>query len=197
MNVIAALLRAVAELGSLEAACAKVGLSRAVASALLRAQADTLEPRQVVAAAPPPAAAPPAGVHRVRVFSDGAARGNPGPAGAGAVVVDEGGRTLARLGKYLGPHETNNVAEYEAALLGLRGALELGARQVELVADSLLVIEQLKGNWKVKMAHLVPLHAEAKRLLGRFEKASLRHVPREQNKAADEMSNRAIDEKMA
>ncbi len=133
----------------------------------------------------------------MRVFTDGAARGNPGPAGAGAVLIDETGRIVERLGRYLGERQTNNVAEYEAVLLGLRRALAMGVKEVEVVADSLLVVEQLRGNWRVKMPHLKPLHEEGRRLLAQFAKASLRHIPREQNQDADEMSNRAIDEKMS
>lgn len=132
---------------------------------------------------------------RLRVFSDGASRGNPGPAGAGAVLQDEGGHPLERLGRFLGK-QTNNVAEYEGLLLGLRRAHELGARDVDVFADSELLIRQLQGRYKVKNAALQRLHAEAVALLRSFTKVTLQHVPRAQNTAADEMSNRAIDEKM-
>ncbi len=138
---------------------------------------------------------PPGSLKRVVVFSDGAARGNPGPAGAGAVVLDTEGHVLARVGKFLG-HQTNNVAEYQGVLVGLRRALELGAREVDVRADSLLMIQQLRGAYKVKNEGLKPLHEEAKGLLRQFDKVSLGHVPREKNLLADEMSNRAIDEKM-
>jgi len=132
---------------------------------------------------------------KVRVYSDGAARGNPGPAGAGAVVVDEGGMAVAEIGRYLG-EQTNNVAEYEGLLLGLRHALAHGATDVEVLADSQLLIRQLAGVYRVKSAGLMPLFEEAKRLLRRFRNVELRHIPREMNGAADEMSNRAIDERM-
>lgn len=132
---------------------------------------------------------------RLRLHSDGAARGNPGPAGAGAVVMTPDGRILERLGRYLGV-QTNNVAEYRGLLLGLHRAVELGAREVEVVADSELMIRQLQGRYQVKNAGLKPLFEEAKRLLARFSEVRLRHVPRAQNKEADEMSNRAIDERM-
>ena len=86
---------------------------------------------------------------KLRVASDGAARGNPGPAGAGAVLFDADGRVLERLGKFLG-RQTNNVAEYQGLLLGLRRAQELGAEELEVVADSELVIRQLSGAYQVR-----------------------------------------------
>ena len=132
----------------------------------------------------------------VRVYSDGAARGNPGPAGAGAVIVSDSGDVVAELGRYLG-EQTNNVAEYEGLLLGLRHAIKFGASEIEVLADSQLLIRQLAGIYRVRNAGLLPLHAEAKRLLQQFKKTELRHIPREQNGAADEMSNRAIDERMS
>lgn len=137
----------------------------------------------------------PSGQRRLRVFSDGASRGNPGPAGAGAVIEDEQGNVVERLGRFLG-RQTNNVAEYEGLLLGLRRAQELGAREVEVRADSELLIRQLQGRYRVKNPALQRLHGEAVALLQVFSKVGLRHVPREENGAADEMSNRAIDEKM-
>jgi len=137
----------------------------------------------------------PAGHKKLRVFSDGAARGNPGPAGAGAVLTREDGTPVAKVGKFLGS-ATNNVAEYSALLLGLETALRLGAREVEVVADSELLVRQLTGQYKVKNAGLKPLFQQAQGLLSRFERWTARHVPREQNELADEMSNRAIDERM-
>lgn len=147
-------------------------------------------------APPRPAAAAAAGRYgKLRVCTDGAARGNPGPAGAGAVLFDEEGAVVERLGRYLGS-QTNNIAEYEGLLLGLRRALELGAREVEVVADSELMIRQLEGRYKVRAAHLLPLWEESRQLLSRFERARLVHVLRDLNRDADEMSNRAIDERM-
>jgi ribonuclease HI len=129
------------------------------------------------------------------VSSDGAARGNPGLAGAGAVVFDEQGEVLERLGKFLG-RQTNNVAEYQGLLLGLRRARELGAEELEVVADSELMIRQLSGAYQVRAPALRELHSEALSLLKAFRKVKLVHVPRAQNADADEMSNRAIDERM-
>lgn len=136
--------------------------------------------------------APPA---RLRVYSDGAARGNPGLAGAGAVLVEPSGQVVDRLGKFLGT-QTNNYAEYMGLLLGLKRAQELGVHEVEVFADSELMIRQLGGRYQVKSPSLRPLYEEALKVLNGFERVKLVHVPREMNRAADEMSNRAIDERM-
>lgn len=132
---------------------------------------------------------------RLRVYSDGAARGNPGLSGAGAVLVEPSGQVVDRLGKFLGV-QTNNFAEYMGLLIGLRRARDLGVREVEVFADSELMIRQLGGRYQVKSASLKPLYNEAVKLLNDFSRVKLVHVPREMNKAADEMSNRAIDERM-
>ena len=168
------------------------GLTRDAAQKLLRGAALQLQQEKLPLSEP--AKQQPSG-RLVRVYSDGAARGNPGPAGAGAVLQDAGGAIIARLGRYLGT-KTNNVAEYEGLLLGLKHARELGYRQVEVRADSQLLIRQLKGEYAVRHKGLKPLHAEALRLLHGFERYELQHVPREENALADEMSNRAIDEEM-
>jgi ribonuclease HI len=133
--------------------------------------------------------------HRVRVYSDGAARGNPGPSGAGAVLVEPSGQIVDRLGKYLGVR-TNNYAEYMGLLLGLTRARELGVNEVEVFTDSELMIRQLAGRYQVKSPTLRPLYQQALKLLNDFSRVKLVHVPREMNTAADEMSNRAIDERM-
>ncbi len=134
-------------------------------------------------------------ISRVRLYSDGAARGNPGLAGAGAVLVEPSGQVVDRLGKFLGT-QTNNYAEYMGLLLGLRRARDLGVREVEVFADSELMIRQLGGRYQVKSQSLRPLYEEALKLLNTFERVKLVHVPREMNRAADEMSNQAIDERM-
>ncbi len=135
------------------------------------------------------------GFSRVRVYSDGAARGNPGLAGAGAILVEPSGQVVDRLGKFLGT-QTNNYAEYSGLLLGLQRAQELGVREVEVFADSELMIRQLGGRYQVKSPSLRPLYEASLRLLNVFERVKLVHVPREMNRAADEMSNRAIDERL-
>ncbi len=138
------------------------------------------------------AVAPP---KRTRLYCDGAARGNPGPAGAGAVIVSPDGHIQARIGKFLG-ESTNNVAEYMGLILGLKRARAMGIKELDVLADSELMVRQLAGDYAVKAEHLKPLHDEAKQLLGTFTIANVRHVPREQNQLADEMSNRAIDERL-
>jgi ribonuclease HI len=189
----AQLLLAIADHETLEKTRAALpGLTLAAAQKLLRGAARQLQQERL----PLPEAKAPAAARSIRVYSDGAARGNPGPAGAGAVLTDSAGNVIARLGRYLG-RQTNNVAEYEGLLLGLKHARELGYREVEVRADSQLLIRQLKGEYAVRHAGLKPLHAEALRVLRSFDRFDLQHVPREENALADEMSNRAIDEEMA
>ncbi|QRN99764.1 ribonuclease HI family protein [Archangium violaceum] len=175
------------------------GLTREDVGRLLESAAERLAPATPKPVpAPPPAEEPARHAEtpaRMRLFSDGAARGNPGPAGAGAVLMDAEGRVVARLGKFLGI-QTNNYAEYMGLLLGLKHARSLGVQELEVLADSELLIRQLQGRYQVKSPTLRPLYEEAAGLLKEFPRVKLVHVPREKNKAADEMSNRAIDERM-
>lgn len=127
------------------------------------------------------------------LYADGAARGNPGPAGAGAVLFADDGRILAECTRYLGT-ATNNVAEYTALIIGLEEAHRLGVDELDIRMDSKLVVEQMRGLWKIKHPNIRPLALRAGALLATFPKRSIRHVPREQNGAADALSNRAIDE---
>jgi probable phosphoglycerate mutase len=127
------------------------------------------------------------------IYADGAARGNPGPAGAGAVLLDEEGNVVAELTLALG-RATNNVAEYSALILGLEEARRRRARAVDVRMDSLLVVQQMLGRWKIKHPGLKPLALRAGELLASFPEREIRHVPREQNLVADALSNRAIDE---
>jgi probable phosphoglycerate mutase len=133
------------------------------------------------------------------LYADGGARGNPGPAGAGAVAFDEIGKRVAEVADYLGV-ATNNIAEYEAVLRGLKALLaafpdgHFRHSQVEVRMDSKLVIEQLKGAYKVKHPNLVPRFLETKNLIARsFSAVSFTHVPRAQNADADELANEAMD----
>jgi ribonuclease HI len=133
------------------------------------------------------------------LYADGGARGNPGPAGAGAVVFDHLGKRVVEVSDYLGV-ATNNIAEYEAVLRGLKKLSEEylpeHLKEMDLIIrmDSKLVIEQLKGNYKVKHPNLVPRYMEVKNLLTRsFGKVSFEHVYREKNTDADELANRAMD----
>ena len=129
---------------------------------------------------------------RLVVHVDGGARGNPGPAAAAAVLSSPDGEVLDRAHELLG-EATNNVAEYRGLLLGLRRARELGATEVDVVNDSELVARQVTGAYRVKHAAMRPLHAEALRALGGFERWSIRSVPRAQNAEADALVNAALD----
>lgn len=126
------------------------------------------------------------------VHVDGGARGNPGPAAAAAVASDAAGTVLAERTEALG-RATNNVAEYRALLLGLGLAAELGASEVEVVGDSELVAKQVQGLYKVRNAAMRPLHASALAAFARFERWSIRTVPREQNAHADALVNQTLD----
>jgi ribonuclease HI len=130
---------------------------------------------------------------KVIVNVDGGSRGNPGPAGIAAVATDPSGEVLVERGETIGK-ATNNVAEYRALLLGIELARELGADEVEFIGDSKLIVEQVKGNWKVKQDHLRPLHTKAKDALRELPKWSIRHVKRDENTRADELLNEALDQ---
>jgi ribonuclease HI len=132
---------------------------------------------------------------RTRLYTDGAARGNPGPAGAGAVIVNPEGHIVAKVGKFLGD-STNNVAEYMGLILGLKRAKAMGIHELEVLSDSELLVKQLHGDYAVKAEHLRPLHEEAQALLHGFSSIEVRHISREENAQADAMSNRAIDERL-
>ncbi len=137
---------------------------------------------------------------RYLIRTDGAARGNPGPASAGAALFDLS-RADARdpmatpdasISDYLGV-QTNNVAEYTGVVRALELARDLGASEVHLLLDSKLIVEQLAGRWRVKDAKLIPLWARARQTLGGFSRWTAAHVPRAQNSVADALANEAID----
>ena len=128
------------------------------------------------------------------LYTDGAARGNPGPAGAGAYICTESGEVVAEIAEYLG-ETTNNVAEYAGLLAGLRKLVALGAQEVDIRADSELMVKQLNGQYRVKHPNLIPLYREAKGLLLKIPLVKIRHVRREMSKDADRLSNQAIDER--
>ncbi len=134
-----------------------------------------------------------AGGMRLLIHTDGAARGNPGPAGAGAILRDTAdGSVRAEIAQGLG-HATNNVAEWTAVRLALEEALRLGATHVDLRMDSELVARQITGVYRVKHPDLKPIHAAVMPLLRRFTGYTVGHVPRALNKEADRLSNVAID----
>jgi len=134
-----------------------------------------------------PASAP----REARLHCDGASSGNPGPAGIGMVLCAKDGTEIAAWGESIG-RATNNVAEYAALIAGLTRALQLGVREIDVRADSQLLVYQLTGRYRVKNATLADMHAEATALLGRFDKWQARHVPREQNRKADSLATAEV-----
>ena len=125
------------------------------------------------------------------INTDGLSKGNPGPAAIGATIKDERGKTLAAISKRIGI-TTNNVAEYKALIAALQQAKKMGGTQLEIRADSELMIRQLNGRYKIKSAGLKPLYIEATQLLTKFETVSLKHIPRELNAEADKLANDAV-----
>ncbi len=129
----------------------------------------------------------------VIIYTDGASRGNPGPASFGFVVTDEKGKVLIEGGEKLGS-QTNNYAEYMAMIVALNVCLKAGAKSVTVRADSQLMIRQMTGQYKVKSDVIIPLFAKARELADNFKEISFEHIPREQNKEADKMANLALDQ---
>lgn len=129
----------------------------------------------------------------VIIYADGGSRGNPGQSASGFVIKDADDRVLFKGGEYVGI-TTNNQAEYQAVKLALEKALELGAKKVKLRLDSLLVVNQLNGSYKIRNRDLWSIHMFIKDLIGRFESFSVSHVRREFNKEADAMVNKILDE---
>ncbi len=127
------------------------------------------------------------------LFADGASRGNPGPSGAGAVLFTGTGEVVEEVGSFLGV-TTNNVAEYQALLLGLAAARARGARSITVRMDSELVVKQVNGSYRVKNLALQRLHARVLALRREFDYFRIEHVPRAANAAADRLANLAIDE---
>jgi|SRR3989344_2674586 len=127
------------------------------------------------------------------INTDGGARGNPGPAGVGVVIVDTSGVIVGQYKKYIGT-ATNNSAEYQALILGLKEARRMGAESLEVRMDSELIVRQMQGRYKIKEPALKILAGEALGLIQQFKSVNFKHVPREENKAADKLVNQAIDE---
>lgn len=127
------------------------------------------------------------------LFFDGACRGNPGPMGIGAVLL-ENGKKIKEISKRLGKG-TNNIAEWSALIEGLKLAKAHGCRELEVRGDSQLIIRQITGRYMVKNENLIPLYDEARKLCRNFEKISFKWVQREKNEDTDALSNRALDEK--
>jgi len=127
-----------------------------------------------------------------RLYTDGGARGNPGPAAFGYVLEDAGGEVLAQHGEAIGI-ATNNVAEYSALVAGLRKAIELGVEPLEVVSDSELLVKQMRGEYRVKNEALRSLSVEASRLARELGSVEYRHVKRAHNELADRLVNEALD----
>lgn len=128
---------------------------------------------------------------KLTTYTDGGARGNPGPAGIG-VVIKHGNEVVKKYGRYLG-ETTNNQAEYRALISALEHAAELGAEEVECMLDSELVVKQIKHEYRVKDPDLAPLFLKVYNLSQGFKKVTFHHIPRERNKEADAMVNEALD----
>jgi ribonuclease HI len=128
----------------------------------------------------------------VRVNVDGGSRGNPGPAAIAAVVQDGDGEVVEERSEAIGT-ATNNVAEYRALLLGIERAAALGARSLELIGDSELIVRQVNGEYKVKDEALRELHRQVRKALDGFDEWSIRHVRREENEEADRLVNEELD----
>ncbi len=128
----------------------------------------------------------------IKLFADGGSRGNPGPSASGFVLLDMNDHVFVEKGEYLGI-TTNNQAEYQALKFGLEEAHRLGVQEVNVFLDSLLVVNQMKGIFKVKNRDLYPIHEAIKELCTQFKRVSFTHVPRELNKLADAMVNETLD----
>jgi ribonuclease HI len=133
--------------------------------------------------------------HYLIAFSDGGARGNPGPSGYGVVIQDEAGKKVAALSEYLG-HQTNNFAEYQGLIAALEYAVANGHRALKVISDSELLVRQIKGIYKDKNAALQDLHGRAKELIAQLAWFSIGHVLRGHNEEADRLANAAMDKGM-
>jgi ribonuclease HI len=136
---------------------------------------------------------PPA--HHLVAFSDGGARGNPGPSGYGVLIQDEAGRKVAALSEYLG-HQTNNFAEYQGLIAALEYAVANGHKALKVISDSELLVRQIKGIYKVRNAALQDLHGRAKELIAKLDWFSIGHVLRGHNEEADRLANAVMDKGM-
>lgn len=133
-------------------------------------------------------------IMKLTIYTDGGARGNPGPAGIGAIFYDENRRVVAEVSEFLGV-ATNNQAEYKALIAALKKAASLGAAELECYLDSELVVKQLNREYRVKDKDLAPLFLEVHNLSLNFCKITYTHIPRERNKEADRLANEAMDRK--
>lgn len=133
-------------------------------------------------------------IDKLIIYTDGGARGNPGPAGIGAVLKNENGEIVAEISEYIG-ETTNNQAEYRAVAAAIAKARELGAEELNFYLDSELVVKQINGEYKVKNKDLAPLFVKIYNARQGFKKTTFRHIPREKNGEADRLANLAMDRK--
>lgn len=129
---------------------------------------------------------------KVYLYIDGAARGNPGPAGIGVVLLDANKKKIKDFYKYIG-NATNNIAEYNALIYGLQEVLALGAKEVVINLDSELIAQQLKGEYRVRNINIRPLFEQAAHMFNGLDKVEVRHIDRKENKDADKLANKAIN----
>ncbi len=129
---------------------------------------------------------------KLLIYTDGGARGNPGPAATGVYITDEQGTVVDEYGEYLG-EQTNNFAEYSALISALKRAVELGAKEVDCYLDSKLVVEQMKQNWRVKEKTLQKLFVQCYNAAQSFEKITFNHIRREKNTKSDAWVNKTLD----
>lgn len=171
-----------------------LGITEAQAKAAIRWLVRERTPAATVAVKTRAKAEVKAAAGRHELYVDGASRGNPGEAGAGALIKDPSAKVVRRLKKFLG-RTTNNVAEYSALVMGLEAACSMGIDRISVFADSELMVKQLNGVYKVKSEDLRPLYEKAAALSKGFKEFSIRHIYREKNAAADALSNEAIDDR--
>ncbi len=131
-------------------------------------------------------------VMKVKAYIDGAARNNPGPAGVGVVFYDEKECVISQISEHLG-ETTNNVAEYAALIRALEKAKEMGVQEIRILSDSQLLVKQMQGSYQVRNHALKGMHIAANSLAADLEEVEYEHIPREDNEAADELANSAID----
>ncbi|MFQ5479900.1 MAG: ribonuclease HI family protein [Thermodesulfobacteriota bacterium] len=190
------LLSSLAKTLDLEKSIKELNISKAEAGKILKGVCITL--RALPRSAPMPGAplvkkAPsPSKGKSYELYVDGGSRGNPGPSGAGAVIIDPSGVAVKRLKKRLG-RGTNNRAEYMALIMGLKAARALGVEFINIFADSELMVRQVSGRYKVKSPILKPLYTEVMALLSLFAAVKISHIPRASNKEADSLANEAMD----
>jgi ribonuclease HI len=137
---------------------------------------------------------PERGLQKVTLYVDGSCKGNPGEGGAGVVIKDEQERTVSHIKRYLGS-VTNNIAEYQALILGLQEAKQLGSQEVMIYLDSELVVNQINGVYRVRDSTLKILEGEVRGLLKHFTRWVIRHIPREENREADRLAREAVRDK--